>query len=115
CQGIAATFNVDVTLDYEKGFPATVNTPEYATLVAEVATELLGAENVLPNFTPSMGSEDFSVMLKQRPGAYFRLGQGGAEEGKGLHNSSYNFNDTVIPYGSAAFCGIVEKFLPLNT
>jgi len=114
CRGIATTFNLDVELDYQKGFPALINTPEYATLVAEVATDLFGADNVRTNFYPSMGSEDFAVMLKRRPGAYFRLGQGGAEDGRTLHNATYNFNDAVIPYGSAVFCGIVEKFLPLK-
>lgn len=112
--GIAAAFEVDIKLDYRKGFPALVNSAEHAAFVAEVATELFGAERVLPNYPPSMGSEDFSVMLKQRPGAYFRLGQGGAEKGHGLHNASYNFNDAVIPYGSTMFCAIVEKFLPLK-
>ncbi len=40
-----------------------------------------GASSV--DLVPSMGSEDFSFMLQSRPGAYFRLGQGGA--GIGLH------------------------------
>ncbi|MFW8564784.1 M20 aminoacylase family protein [Orrella sp. 11846] len=112
-KGIGETFDMDVTLNYEKKFPATVNTPEYAEFVAEVATELFGEENVFPNYTPSMGSEDFSVMLQERPGAYFRLGQGGIEQGWGLHNASYNFNDDVIPHGSAMFGRLVERFLPL--
>src|SRR5690625_1932365 len=112
--GIATTFDVDITLDYQKCFPPTVNDVKHAAFVAEVATELFGADRVLPNYTPSMGSEDFSVMLNQRPGAYFRLGQGGAEQGRGLHNASYNFNDEVIPVGSAMFSALVEKFLALE-
>src|SRR5699024_7262717 len=112
-KGVATSFDVDIELDYQKCFPPTVNDIEHAAFVAEVATELFGADRVIPNYTPSMGSEDFSVMLKQRPGAYFRLGQGGAEHGRGLHNASYNFNDDVIPVGSAMFGAIVEKFLAL--
>ena len=64
---------------------------------------------------PSMGSEDFSFMLRHRPGAYFRLGQGGAEAGKLLHNPKFDFNDEVIPVGSAMFAALVERSMPLET
>ncbi len=113
--GIAAAFKARITLDYHRLFPATINTPEHAAFVAEVATELFGEEMVIPNLTPSMGSEDFSVMLQHRPGAYFRLGQGGAESGCVLHNSAFDFNDAVIPAGSAMFCRLVERSMPLTT
>jgi hippurate hydrolase len=112
--GVAAAFQAKIDMKYHRLFPATVNTPENAALVADVATELFGAENVVPNLIPSMGSEDFSVMLQRRPGAYFRLGQGGAETGCVLHNSAFNFNDAVIPVGSAMFCRLVERSMPLT-
>jgi hippurate hydrolase len=60
-----------------------------------------------------MGSEDFSFMLKKVPGAYFRLGQGGAEDGRFLHNPKFDFNDEVIPVGSATFAALVERSMPL--
>ncbi|MBF6616969.1 MAG: amidohydrolase [Candidimonas sp.] len=111
--GIAAAFKAKITLRYHRLFPATVNTPEHAHFVADVATELFGAERVVANLTPSMGSEDFSFMLQQRPGAYFRLGQGGAEHGCVLHNAAFDFNDAVIPVGSAMFCRLVERSMPV--
>jgi len=111
--GIAAAFKAKITLKYDRLFPATINTPEHAALVADVATELFGADMVVPNLVPSMGSEDFSIMLQHRPGAYFRLGQGGAESGCVLHNSAFDFNDAVIPAGSAMFCRLVERSMPV--
>ncbi|NYT62457.1 amidohydrolase [Alcaligenaceae bacterium] len=111
--GIAAAFKATITMKYRRLFPATVNTPEHAAFVADVATELFGADMVVSNLVPSMGSEDFSFMLQQRPGAYFRLGQGGAESGCVLHNSAFDFNDAVIPAGSAMFCRLVERSMPL--
>jgi hippurate hydrolase len=57
-----------------------------------------------------MGSEDFAFMLQERPGAYFRLGQGG-EGGCFLHSPHYDFNDDIIPVGAAMFAGIVEDRL----
>ena len=39
-------------------------------------------------------------MLQAKPGAFARLGQGGAERGCFLHSSRYDFNDSVIPLGA---------------
>ncbi len=111
--GIAAAFKVGIELDYRRLFPATINTPHHAELVVDVATELFGAERVVSDLVPSMGSEDFSFMLQQRPGAYFRLGQGGAESGCFLHNARFDFNDAVIPEGCAMFARLVERSMPL--
>ena len=63
---------------------------------------------------PSMGSEDFSFMLEQRPGAYARLGQGGAEGGCFLHNASYDFNDEVIPLGAGYLAALAEAAMPIS-
>src|SRR3546814_8704884 len=72
------------------------------------------SSDVCSSDLPSMGSEDFSFMLQSRPGAYFRLGQGGAESGCLLHNSRFDFNDAVIPLGSAIFCAMAERGMPLE-
>src|SRR5690606_12458019 len=94
--GVAAAFKARIQLTYKRLFPATINTPHHAGLVVDVARELFGEDYVVDNLVPSMGSEDFSFMLQQRPGAYFRLGQGGAEAGRFLHNAAFDFNDAVI-------------------
>ena len=65
------------------------------------------------NLDPSMGSEDFSFMLQAKPGAFARLGQGGAEGGCFLHNSTYDFNDAVIPLGAGYLAAIAETAMPI--
>ncbi|HEY7805484.1 MAG TPA: M20 aminoacylase family protein [Orrella sp.] len=112
-QQIASGFDASATLRYQKIYPPTINTPEQAALVADIATELFGPERVERNLPPSMGAEDFSYMLQHRPGAYFRLGQGGAQSGCFLHNPNYDFNDDVIPVGARLFASIVERSMPL--
>ena len=111
---IAAGFGATATLKYERVYPATVNTEREAEFAADVADALVGPENVVRDLEPSMGSEDFSFMLQQRPGAYARLGQGGAEGGCFLHNSRYDFNDEVIPLGAGYLAALVEAALPLK-
>jgi hippurate hydrolase len=111
---IAGAFGATAEVKYERIYPATMNTPQHANLVADIATEMIGKENVVRDLVPSMGSEDFSFMLQARPGAYFRLGQGGAESGCTLHNSHFDFNDAVIPLGAAMFCALAERGMPLS-
>ena len=111
---IAEGFGATAEFTYGRYYPATINSAEHAAFVAQVATDLFGAERVVPNLIPSMGAEDFSFMLKKVPGAYFRLGQGGAEDGRVLHNSRFDFNDEVIPVGSAMFASIIERAMPLE-
>lgn len=124
CSAVAQGFGATATVKYERIYPATINSPAEYTLATSVAEQLVGAENVVRNLEPSMGSEDFSFMLRVKPGAYLRLGQGEQlPDGKGgtvggvgsrfLHNSCYDFNDSVLPLGSALFAGIVERTLPL--
>lgn len=113
-KSIAGAFGATAEVKYERVYPATLNTPQHANLVADIATEMIGKENVVRDLVPSMGSEDFSFMLQARPGAYFRLGQGGAESGCTLHNSHFDFNDAVIPLGAAMFCALAERGMPLS-
>jgi len=108
---IAAAFGARATLKYERIYPATVNHAREAAFAADVAESLVGAENVVRNLEPSMGSEDFSFMLRERPGAFARLGQGGAEQGCFLHNSRYDFNDAVIPLGAGYLATLAERSL----
>ncbi len=112
-ESIAQGYGASAEFNYLRNYPATINTASCADFVADVATDLFGADRVVRNLTPSMGSEDFSFMLKKVPGAYFRLGQGGAEDGRFLHNPKFDFNDDVIPAGSATFAALVERSMPL--
>ena len=107
-------FGATAEFTYKRGYPATINSVAQTNFLIDVATELFGPEKVIGNLTPSMGSEDFACMLKVKPGAYFRLGQGGAEEGRFLHNPKFDFNDAVIPTGSAMFAALVERAMPLS-
>ena len=114
CGAIARSFGATATVTFERSYPATVNTPAQAQFAGDVAAGLVGEDKVNRQLEPSMGAEDFSFMLQQRPGAYMRLGQGGGEgpHTQPLHNTGYDFNDDVLPLGSALFASLVEAGLP---
>jgi amidohydrolase len=113
---IAAAFGATARVVYQRIYPATVNTAPEAAFAAGVAASIVGEANVVHDLPPSMGSEDFSFMLQQRPGAYARLGQGGAGKGHGefLHGSHYDFNDDVIPIGAGYLAALAERAMPLD-
>ena len=111
---IATAFGATATVEFERVYPATVNTERETEFARQVALDLVGEDNVVWNLDPSMGAEDFSFMLQQKPGAYLRLGQGGAESGCFLHNTRYDFNDEVIPLGAGLLAALAERAMPLT-
>jgi metal-dependent amidase/aminoacylase/carboxypeptidase family protein len=108
---VAVGLGGEAQVEYIRGYPATVNTAPEAQFAAEVGERIFGRENVIREFDPTMGGEDFSYMLQVRPGAYVLLGQGGGESGCYLHNSNYDFNDDVIPLGAGYLAALAEAAL----
>jgi hippurate hydrolase len=116
CSAVALGFGATAAVHYERIYPATINSFDETRFAADVATSLVGADQVERDLEPSIGSEDFSFMLQVKPGAYMRIGQG-AENGVGsclLHNTRYDFNDDILPLGSALHAGLVEQSMPLS-
>lgn len=112
CSAVALGFGATATVHYERIYPATINTARETEFAADVAESLVGAEHVVRDMEPSMGAEDFSFMLQVKPGAYMRIGQGG-EGSCMLHMSRYDFNDDILPLGSAMHASLVEQAMPL--
>ena len=110
---IGAAFGAHATLNYERVYPPTINHEADAIFAADVAESLVGRENVVRNLDPSMGAEDFSFMLQAKPGAFARLGQGGADTGGFLHSSRYDFNDAVLPLGAGYLAALAEQAMPI--
>jgi len=112
CSAVALGFGATASVKYERVYPATTNSFAEAQFAADVAESLVGPDHVVRDLEPSMGAEDFSFMLQVKPGAYLRIGQGG-EGSCMLHNSRYDFNDDILPLGSALHAGLVEQAMPL--
>lgn len=108
---VAEALGARATVEYVRGYPATVNSPRESQFAARVGERIFGAANVITDFAPVMGGEDFSYMLQARPGAYVFLGQGGGPNGCFLHNPGYDFNDEVIPLGAGYLAALVEDAL----
>src|SRR2546426_2808155 len=73
----AQAHGAKATVDFQRTYPPTVNHPAQAEFAAGVADGIVGATNVVRNADPTLGAEDFSFMLRARPGAYLLIGNGG--------------------------------------
>jgi amidohydrolase len=113
--GIAESFGMDYRFDFEYGYPVLVNDTAMSGLVASACSEAVGEENV-EFLKASMGAEDFAYYLEKVPGSFFRLGT--RNEGKGIiypyHNSRFDIDEEVLPFGVEIFVRIIDKFLGLN-
>ncbi|MFD1746268.1 M20 aminoacylase family protein [Rhizobium helianthi] len=110
-QGQAASYGMSVTITYERGYEPTINHAAETDFVRDIASKVVGAENVMELPRPSMGSEDFAFMLAERPGSYFLLGTARSESDPPLHHPKFDFNDDALPIGVSMWVETAETFL----
>ncbi|SFI87471.1 hippurate hydrolase [Bosea sp. OK403] len=112
-EGVAAIQGCSADYVYKRRYPPLINTAEETALAAAVASELVGAEKMEMQIPLNTGADDFAFMLEQRPGAFIRIGNGTAAEGKGnlLHTPLYDFNDDILALGSTYWVHLVHKEL----
>jgi amidohydrolase len=108
-KGTAGSFAATAEARFEGDVPVTINEAAKAEFVSDIAAEVVGPGNI-KQMRPNMGAEDFSHMLKARPGAFIMLGNG---IGPGLHNPSYDFNDEAIPIGISYWVRLTERAMPI--
>jgi hippurate hydrolase len=113
--GVAATHGLTSVFEHVEGYPVTVNDDAVAVRVAEVASELLGADAVPPMRVPLMGAEDFSYVLQRVPGAMAFLGAcppGTApEEAPPNHSNLVVFDEEALPAGVALYAQMALQAL----
>lgn len=105
--GLALSLGATAAVNYQRGYPVTINAEDQTQHAIAVAQEVSG--RVDANTAPLMGAEDFSFMLNARPGAYIFLGNGDTAM---VHHPAYNFDDNAIPFGSSWYAGMVESRMP---
>ena len=101
--------NCKVNIEIRPGYPSTINDEKSAKLASEIFRNTFGDSFINLEETPTMGSEDFSYMLKEKPGAYIWLGAG--EDAEKLHSAHYDFNDALLPIGAEYWANLAETIL----
>lgn len=109
CETTAKTYNCELDFDWDHGYPATVNHAAEAERAAQVMGQVIGMDQIDRDMEPSLGGEDFSYMLEEKPGCYIWLGTGPAPADGMLHNARYDFNDEALPIGASYWVQLVEN------
>lgn len=117
--GVAQAHGCTAEVSFRRASPPVVNHEREARFAAEVMREVVGAERVNENFPAVMGAEDFAHMLRAKPGCYAFIGNGDGghrlpdhgPEPCIIHNTSFDFNDEIIPIGASYFVRLVQRWL----
>jgi amidohydrolase len=110
--GIARAMGAEATCSFTRSYPATVNEPESTEMAARASRAVVGEARTRPLPQPTMGGEDFSFMLNERPGAYLFLGGGTGQGDAMVHHPMYDFNDDLLPIGASWFATLAEQLMP---
>lgn len=109
---ICNAFGASCEFSYKKVFYPTVNTCKETEAALKSALKVNGETGVNGDCLPITASEDFSSMLRVKPGAYILIGNGlGSKGGCMLHNAQYDFNDNIIQTGIDYWVTLVEQEL----
>ena len=121
-EGVSAAFGAQCNFEFQRNYPPTINTAYEAEFCRRVMADIVGVDNAVAQ-EPTLGAEDFSYMLLEKPGAYCFIANGdgahrGRYEGGGhdagpctLHNPHYDFNDELIPLGGTYWVRLAQAWL----
>ncbi len=107
--GVAQTFGVTIAVEQLRGNPVTANSAPERDLAAEAV--LSAGIPLRRDLPPAMTGEDFAWYLKERPGAFVWIGNGPSDGGRELHNSNYDFNDSILPAAAGYLAAVARRSL----
>ena len=115
CRGVAAAHGLEVDVEYVEEYPVTVNDRSAVTFALDVAAEVLGEDRSAVLEKPVTGTEDFSRVIAEVPGAMLFLGA--CLEGRdpltapSNHSPRAAFDDRVIVDGAALYAELALRRL----
>ena len=98
---VAELHNAVIEIDIRTGYPPVINEPVSTAIAREAAADIVGSDSVVAAEHPSMGSEDFSFYLQQRPGCFVRFGARAPDwEPVPLHSPAFDIDERAIGVGA---------------
>ena len=109
---IAEAMGATATVEYTRGYPATINDEAMTELAREAAIAAVGEENVIAK-PPAMGAEDMSYFQLEAPGSYFFVGSRNEEKGFkwGHHHPKFDIDEEALGHGLTAMAMNVLTYL----
>jgi amidohydrolase len=108
-KGVCQAMHADYELDYQPGYPVTVNDAGMADEIRTIAASVVGPDKVVTP-SPTMGGEDMSFFLERSKGCFYFLGVGHAGCAP-LHSPHFVFDEEVLLTGVEIYCRAAMKLL----
>ena len=109
-EGVSKSFGADIKLNYKDGYPPTVNHSSQVEKVLEAASSVVA--NGAKNPYLSMGGEDFSYYLQNKPGCFFFVGSAPNENeilSTPHHCSHFNIDERALLVGASVYVNLIEN------
>jgi hippurate hydrolase len=114
-RGVARAHGVEVDIDYGDEYPLTVNDADEVAFVRDVVGEVFGHDRYDNLRDPITGSEDFSRVLAEVPGAFVFIGATppglDPETAPSNHSPRADFDPTVLPDETALYAELAVRKL----
>lgn len=111
-KGITEGFHATHKIDYLRGYPALFNHKRETDIVRSLFSEVF-SEQAVVELEPSMGAEDFSYYLQERPGTFFSVGA--QNENKDTHyphhHPKFDIDERALLNIEKSFIKIVSHYL----
>ncbi|WP_368653132.1 M20 family metallopeptidase [Ornithinibacillus sp. 4-3] len=106
CEGNDATCEVQ----YHRGYDAVWNHPAETKYLQEVASEIIGEENVIEG-PPSMGGEDYGYFMQKVPGTFFHTGAALSDASLVYphHHPRFDFDEDAMKIAGKILLSAVAK------
>ena len=116
-EGLPAALGGSGEVEIRAGYSALINHDWVVDLIAKEALLILGEDSLLWKEKASMGVEDFSFFLQERPGAFYHLGCGNPSKGmvSPLHSNTFDIDEDCLPVGVAMQIGAARALLGKST
>ena len=106
--GVAKSTGAKIGMDYQDGYPPTINDVNATQFVASVANKIISKGTIEPYHT--MGAEDFSYYLQKIPGCYFFIGSA-PSNAKPMsvphHCSHFDIDERALLVGTSVFVQLI--------
>lgn len=105
---------------YDRAMPVLGNAAAQTKTAIEAARKTVGMLRVLSRAPRTNGTEDFSTLLKEKPGNYMAMGTGRwdciirPKSVHQLHSPKFDFNDKALPIGATYWVRLAQTALPLK-
>jgi amidohydrolase len=115
CRDVATAHRLTAVAEFVDGYPVTVNNATEMEFAAGTVADVLGDGRYITAPNPLTGSEDFSYVLDQVPGAFLMLGA--CPPGTDPFSAPFNhsaeavFDDSVLADGTALYAELALRRL----